>query len=211
MNQKNKKERIIPEFSSGSSTYVVMPWKSLSDGQQVQGLSNKNDSGFTLLEILVVVLIIGVLAAIAVPQYQKVVKKIKYERILPLMNSIITAQRAYYLSNGSYATSFDVLDMAIPRSGKESSKCGGVGWEYDTRYKDGLCVVITKAPALGVRITIPPKEAWRYYSNGYHYLFNSYQNATPGLYCYECATGNRDPHCTGTIRVDNAFGIYYAM
>ena len=73
-----------------------------------------NNKAFTLVELLVVVLIIGILAAIAVPQYQKAVRKANYTKAKDLVNSINMAQESYYLANGSYANSFDDLDIVVP-------------------------------------------------------------------------------------------------
>ncbi len=70
-----------------------------------------NKWGFTLIELLVVVLIIGILAAVAVPQYQKAVEKSRATQALTLLKSVLQAQKAYYLANGTYATKFAQLDV----------------------------------------------------------------------------------------------------
>ena len=63
----------------------------------------KNKKGFTLIEILVVVLIIGILAAIAIPQYRMAVTKSKVASILPIMRRWKDALMEYKLQHGSYS------------------------------------------------------------------------------------------------------------
>ena len=69
---------------------------------------------FTLIELLVVVLIIGILSAIALPQYRIAVLKTRTARIIPVVRSLGNAQEVYYIANGEYADSFDKLDISLP-------------------------------------------------------------------------------------------------
>ncbi len=70
----------------------------------------KNKSGFTLIEMLVVVLIIGILAGIALPQYQMAVTKAKVASILPLMRRWKDALAEYKLQHGSYCKDIDCYE-----------------------------------------------------------------------------------------------------
>ena len=75
----------------------------------------KNKLGFTLIEMLVVVLIIGILAGIALPQYNKAVEKSRLHTGVSLVESLYRAQQVYAIANGNYATDLNALDVEIPK------------------------------------------------------------------------------------------------
>ena len=87
-----------------------------------------SSKGFTLLELLVVVLIIGILASIALPQYQMAVTKAKVASILPIMRRWKDAMYEYKLQHGSYRDEND---------SRPDGAALGVNWPSD--WDDGDC------------------------------------------------------------------------
>ena len=74
----------------------------------------KNCKGFTLLELLVVVLIIGILASIALPQYRNTVRRARVAEAKIALRAIVDATDRYILQHGdSYWSSLDELDVQI--------------------------------------------------------------------------------------------------
>ena len=82
------------------------------------------NKGFTLIELLVVVLIIGILSAVALPQYTTAVEKARSSEALTLMSSIRNAAERYRLQKDEWPTSFNMLDVEIPKVPGSSSYGG---------------------------------------------------------------------------------------
>ena len=63
----------------------------------------KKQHGFTLVELLIVIIIIGILAMMAVPQYQKMVDKAKIAEAKSNLNAIANAIYLYHVEHGHYS------------------------------------------------------------------------------------------------------------
>ena len=71
------------------------------------------DKGFTLVELIVVVVIIGILSAIAVPAFNASADKAKQKEATTLLSSYVKAAQAYYSENSSWPTTRAQLSQFV--------------------------------------------------------------------------------------------------
>ena len=76
----------------------------------------KNESGFTLIELMIVIAIIGVLAAIAIPQYQDYVTRTKVSEGLNLAEAAKTAVANTFQANGQMPVAGSNASYGLPAS-----------------------------------------------------------------------------------------------
>jgi prepilin-type N-terminal cleavage/methylation domain-containing protein len=70
-------------------------------------------SGFTLVELAVVIVIIGVLAAFAVPKFRAAVERSKAAESVNYLSSVQAGQERYHARQGTYATDVNQLDITF--------------------------------------------------------------------------------------------------
>ena len=70
--------------------------------------------GFTLIELMVVVLIIGILSSIALPQYEKAIAKARAAEALTTTKNILDAMAIYVTTYRTCPRSLSELDVQVP-------------------------------------------------------------------------------------------------
>lgn len=80
-------------------------------------LNRTQRSGFTLLELLIVVIIVGILASAALPQFTKMTTRAKTAEAYSALGDILTAESLYYVeSNDTYATALSDLMVTLEQT-----------------------------------------------------------------------------------------------
>jgi prepilin-type N-terminal cleavage/methylation domain len=71
----------------------------------------KNQKAFTLIEVMIVVVIVAILAAIAVPSYQDSIRKTRRADAKEALTRIAALQERYFFTNNGYGT-FENLGLS---------------------------------------------------------------------------------------------------
>jgi len=79
---------------------------------RILGKENKKEAGFTLVELMVVIIIVGILAAAAVPIYSAFVKKARVSEAKASIGTIRAAEEVYWAENAKYLTLTDAASTA---------------------------------------------------------------------------------------------------
>ena len=75
-------------------------------------LTKKNEEGFTLIELMIVIAIIGILAAIAIPQFSAYRTRSFNSAAAADIRNAATAQEAYFVDEQSYCNAVATLTGA---------------------------------------------------------------------------------------------------
>jgi len=112
----------------------------------------KSTSGFTMIELMIVVIIVGILAAAAVPLYTGYVRKAIRTEAEASLGAIRTAERIYKLEYGTYvnataATVSSVLGVDVTDTHYFSSDCYTVTGASATAFNANCAAASSTAPS----------------------------------------------------------------
>ena len=113
----------------------------------------KNNRGFTLLELLIVVGIIGILATIGMPSYKKMLQRAKKAEAKALLSGIYTSEAAFFAEYNTYGNH-------LPRVGYDA----GANNYYTVGFPSAAC-------AEGA--IFPASVAGSVFNNAYPDYFNA--------------------------------------
>ena len=126
-------------------------------------------AGFSVLEIVVVLLMMGILAAVFLPMYQRTLLKSRVGSIIPVVKAVADAQEVFYMSHGKYAVKRDGLTLSVPVDSEEVN------------------LAISEEPRYSFVIANHPKVPEVHYV-----MYQKYSKNFPGNIHCEAKTDNKD-------------------
>jgi prepilin-type N-terminal cleavage/methylation domain-containing protein len=81
-------------------------------------MTRKLEKGFTLIELVVVIVIIGILASVALPMFNNVVERSRTAEALANLKTILESQKRRAVEYNSFTTAFASLDINVTNPAK---------------------------------------------------------------------------------------------
>ena len=170
------------------------------------------NKGFTLVELLVVVLIIGVLSAIALPQYTTAVERSRSVEALSLLSAISdSAQRYYFQHNDTWPgeDQWQLLDIDVPMV----SRFGQDGYRGGKNFK----LTMKPDPENSLKFIISAERLLNNDSDSKYYLISTIEDkadvdtmeikrsCSTSQYSYQLAPGTKaEVYCNAITGAENA-------
>ena len=155
---------------------------------------SRQRSGFTLIELMIVVAIIGILAAVAVPAFMKYIKKSKTAEARQLVKKVYDGARVYYMDKRpgrGYGAA--VADSQFPGPSVGPSPALGT-----------CCSTADKCAPTASYWTDPVWVALQFSVDDPHYYMYSYETTDPTSSFTARANGDLD--CDGEYSTFEMFG-----
>lgn len=107
----------MPDVTPRDGSFIEQTRQGTFMQQKISQQAHRQ-GGFTLIELMIVVAIIGILAAIAIPQYQNYVARSQFSAALASVKNLQTQAELYIQENGTLTT--DLTDLGLDATNNDN-------------------------------------------------------------------------------------------
>jgi prepilin-type N-terminal cleavage/methylation domain-containing protein len=164
-------------------------------GRKVGKAHLAQDKGFTIVELLIVIVVIGILAAIVMNSYSNVQNQAMNTQTVVAVRDYVKYLKVYAEDNGGFPTVKSCLG-----TGYTGNRCHGT----DAGYRDDSTLNTVVMPKYTSALPQPDKTEWTYNSGGnwlagalYNYKNGSYDPNGPAIGFLQLGTSTC-PRVSGT-------------